>query len=153
MKLIAWDFDGVLNRGFDGGFHLWQSSFEADLGISAEIFTTYMFSPPGFAEVLIGQRDLIDLLADYVEAHQVPHTPAALLDYWLPKDARTDRQVLDWLQKCQIPGVIATNNEGHRANYIWHNMGFSNHLQHIFASASSISRISLGGRPDQASIC
>ena len=42
MKLIAWDFDGVLNRGHQGSFFEWQRSFEADLGVSAAVFTEYI---------------------------------------------------------------------------------------------------------------
>ena len=66
MKLIAWDFDGVLNRGYEGGFFLWQATFEADLGVSAQVFTDFIFTESNFAQVLSGQRDLSDLLADYV---------------------------------------------------------------------------------------
>jgi putative hydrolase of the HAD superfamily len=134
LKLIAWDFDGVLNRSFEGGYFLWQQSFEADLGVSAEVFTNFMFSGNRFAEVLTGQRDLMQLLTDYITAHDVPHAPKDVLDYWLGKDARADPQVLDWLAACPIPGVIATNNETHRADYIWTRMGFSARMQHIFAS-------------------
>ena len=134
MKLIAWDFDGVLNRGYQGGFFEWQRTFEADLGISAAAFTDYMFNGPRFAQVLTGQRDLLDLLGDYISAHDVPHEPAALLDYWLSKDAHADPQVVAWLDACPVPGVIATNNEGHRADYIWHTMGFSGRMQRMFAS-------------------
>ena len=134
MKLIAWDFDGVLNCGFDGGFQMWQQSFEQALGISAEVFTAYMFAPPRFAQVLTGHRDLLDLLAEYVAAHDVPHTPTALLEYWLTKDARADTQVLGWLRACNIPGVIATNNETHRAEFIWTRLNYATHMHHIFAS-------------------
>ncbi len=69
MKLIAWDFDGVLNRGFEGGFFLWQQTFEDDLGVSAEVFTDYMFNGGRFAGVLTGQADLLDLLGDYIAAY------------------------------------------------------------------------------------
>ncbi|MEO8242227.1 MAG: HAD-IA family hydrolase [bacterium] len=134
MKLIAWDFDGVLNRGFEGGFFLWQQGFEADLGVSAEVFTEFMFSGGQFAQVLTGQRDLLDLLGDYIVACAVPHSAADLLDYWLSKDAHADAEVLAWQAACGVPGVIATNNERHRADYIWTRMGFSGRMQRIFAS-------------------
>lgn len=134
MKLIAWDFDGVLNRGFQGGFHLWQETFEADLGVSAKDFTDFIFTEANFAQVLTGRRDLLDLLGAYVTAHAVPHAPEAVLDYWLTKDAHADPQVLRWLRACAVPGVIATNNEKYRADFIWNRMGFSAHLQRIFAS-------------------
>ena len=131
---MAWDFDGVLNRGFLGGFFLWQESFATDLGVSAEVFTEFVFKTPRFAEVLTGQRDLMDLLAEWVLAHDVPQAPEFVLDYWLAKDANADPQVLDWLAACPLPGVIATNNERHRADFIWHQMGFSRRMQAIFAS-------------------
>ena len=134
MKLIAWDFDGVLNQGFQGGFHLWQQGFEADLGVSAQVFTEFIFAPGQFDAVLTGKRDLLDLLGDWIAAHQVPLKAEVVLDYWLAKDAHLDDQVLGWLTACGIPGVIATNNEAHRAGYIWNIMGLRHKLQRIFAS-------------------
>lgn len=134
MKLIAWDFDGVLNKGHQGGFDAWQAEFEADLGVSAAVFTDFMFGSGQFNAVLTGVRDLLDLLTDYTTTHAIPHAPQAVLDYWLSKDAHADDQVLGWLSACPVPGVIATNNERHRAKYMWEDMGFKDRLQTIFAS-------------------
>ena len=134
MKLIAWDFDGVLNRGHQGGFHEWQSTFEAELGVSAAVFTDFMFGSGQFNEVLTGKRDLKDLLAAWKAAHAVPHEVDTVLDYWLTKDANVDDQVLAWVDACGIPGVIATNNEQHRAKYMWEVMGFQTRMRQIFAS-------------------
>ena len=134
MKLIAWDFDGVLNKGHQGGFDAWQAEFEADLGVSAAVFTDFMFGNGQFNAVLNGERDLLDLLIDYTTTHAIPHAPKALLDYWLTKDAVVDTQVLGWLSACPTPGVIATNNERHRAAFMWETMGFKDWMQHIFAS-------------------
>jgi putative hydrolase of the HAD superfamily len=145
LKLIAWDFDGVLNRGYEGGFFLWQASFEADLGTSAETFTAFMFGSGRFEDVLIGKRDLLDLLAEWIAADGVAHSPATVLDYWLGKDANLDSQVLDWLARSPAPGVIATNNEAHRARFIWHNLGFAARMQRIFASGAMGAR-----KPDAA---
>ena len=134
MKLIAWDFDGVLNKGHQGGFDAWQAEFEADLGVSAAVFTDFVFSDGKFNAVLNGERDLLDLLTDYTTTHAVPHAPKAVLDYWLTKDAVVDPQVLGWLTACPIQGVIATNNEQRRADYMWEVMGFKAHMAKIFAS-------------------
>ncbi len=134
MKLIAWDFDGVLNKGHQGGFDAWQAEFEADLGVSAGLFTDFVFSDGKFNAVLNGERDLLDLLTDYTATHAVPHAPQAVLDYWLTKDAVVDPQVLGWLTACPIQGVIATNNEQRRADYMWEVMGFKAHMAKIFAS-------------------
>ncbi len=134
MKLIAWDFDGVLNKGHEGGFDAWQAEFEADLGVSAAVFTDFIFSDGKFNAVLNGERDLLDLLTDYTKTHAVPHAPEAVLDYWLAKAAVVDTQVLGWLTACPIQGVIATNNEQRRADYMWETMGFKAHMAMIFAS-------------------
>ena len=134
MKLIAWDFDGVLNKGHQGGFDAWQAEFEADLGVSAAVFTDFIFSDGKFNAVLNGERDLLDLLTDYTKTHAVPHAPEAVLDYWLAKDAIVDTQVLGWLTACPIQGVIATNNEHRRAAHMWETMGFKAHMAMIFAS-------------------
>ena len=134
MKLIAWDFDGVLNKGHQGGFDAWQAEFEADLGVSAGLFTDFVFSDGKFNAVLNGERDLLDLLTDYTATHAVPHAPEEVLDYWLTKDAVVDPQVLGWLTACPIQGVIATNNEQRRADYMWEVMGFKAHMAKIFAS-------------------
>ena len=134
MKLIAWDFDGVLNKGHQGGFDAWQAEFETDLGVSAAVFTDFIFSDGKFNAVLNGERDLLDLLTDYTKTHAVPHAPEAVLDYWLAKDAVVDTQVLGWLTACPIQGVIATNNEHRRAAHMWETMGFKAHMAMIFAS-------------------
>ena len=134
MKLIAWDFDGVLNRGYQGGFEQWQQTFEADLGVSAKVFTDFIFTDANFVQVLTGQRDLLAVLQDYVTTHEVPHTARHVLDYWLTKDANADAQVMAWVDACPVPGVIATNNETHRADFIWNRMGFSGRMQRMFAS-------------------
>lgn len=134
MKLIAWDFDGVLNRGYQDGFHEWQRTFEADLGVSAAVFTKFIYTDANFVQVLTGQRSILDLLQDWITTHCVPHVARDVLDYWLAKDANADDQVLGWLDACKVPGVIATNNETHRADFIWDTMGFSHRFDHIFAS-------------------
>ena len=93
-----------------------------------------MFGSGAFNAVLTGERDLLDLLADWIATYAVPHTPQAVLAYWLTKDAHADAEVMGWLARCPVPGVIATNNERHRAAYIWDTMGFCSAMQKIFAS-------------------
>lgn len=134
MRLVAWDFDGVLNQGYAGGFEQWQREFEADLGASAAVFAEHMFGGGRFDAVLTGQRDILDLLAEWVAVAAVPHTAEAVLDYWLQKDAQLDPQVMGWLSRCATPGVIATNNDARRADFIWNRLGFAARLQRIFAS-------------------
>lgn len=132
--LVAWDFDGVLNRSFEGGYFLWQQTFEADMGISAERFTEYMFAAGRFDDILTGRRDLLDVLGAFCRTVDAKTPARDVLAYWLAKDALLDAQVMDWLTACPHPGVIATNNEAHRAEFIWNTLGLSAHLKAIFAS-------------------
>jgi len=134
LKLIAWDFDGVLNRGYEGGFDEWQRTFEVDLGVSARVFTASIYTQANFVQVLTGQRSILDVLQAWITANGVPHRARDVLDYWLAKDACADAQVVGWLGACAVPGVIATNNETRRADFIWDKMGFSGRMQRMFAS-------------------
>ncbi|MGB7268419.1 MAG: HAD-IA family hydrolase [Albidovulum sp.] len=133
-ELIAWDFDGVLNCNIKDGEFLWHRSFEADLGASATQFAAFMFRSGRFHDVLIGQRDVLDLLAQWIAEYGVGHSPQQVLDYWLAKDAHADQEVLSWVQACNIRSVIATNNEFRRAAYIWGPMGFGAHMAKMFAA-------------------
>ena len=133
-SLVAWDFDGVLNRNFEGGKLVWHRDFEADLGVSAKSFERFMFRSGRFNEVLTGKRDVLDLLGQWIAAFKVLHNAPAVLDYWLDKDAHRDNEVLGWVRASGIRSVIATNNEARRADYIWHHMGYGAEMEHIFAS-------------------
>ena len=133
MKLVGWDFDGVLNRGYAGDFATWQESFRADTGADPAAFADYVWGTGRFEAVLSGQRDLLDLLEAWREAHGVALPARQVLDYWLAKDIVLDDQVTAWARACPLPGVIATNNEKHRAGYIWDCLG-AHRFQRIFAS-------------------
>lgn len=134
MKLIAWDFDGVLNRGFQGGFQAWQRDFETEIGASAADFTRHVWEEGRFLPVASGHRDLIDLLEEWRSLHGVAAPARAVLDWWLRKDALPDAEVLDWVARAPVPGVIATNNEARRGAFIWNDMGFSARFAKLFAS-------------------
>jgi putative hydrolase of the HAD superfamily len=133
-SLIAWDFDGVLNRNFGGGKLVWHRDFETDLGASVKDFEQFMFRSGRFNDVLIGKRDVLDLLDQWIAAFNVAHSARAVLDYWLAKDAHRDTEVLAWVRASGIRSVIATNNEARRADYIWHHMGYGAEMAQIFAS-------------------
>jgi putative hydrolase of the HAD superfamily len=134
VELIAWDFDGVLNRNIVKGEFVWHQSFETDIGASVQDFQQFIFHSGRFHDVLIGKRDLLDLLAQWIKAFHVALSPEQVLTYWLEKDAKADEEVLSWLTAARPPSVIATNNEAHRARYIWDEMGYSRHMKKMFAA-------------------
>ncbi len=135
-RVIAWDFDGVLNRNIVDGRFVWTDDFEADTGLSLRGFNDHVFGPD-FDLVITGRRDLRDHVAGW--AGQMGYAPGAeaLLDYWFTRDARPDTGMLAMMERLAARGmrqVIATNNEARRAGYIEHQMGFAARVEHVFAS-------------------
>jgi putative hydrolase of the HAD superfamily len=132
--LIVWDFDGVLNRNFVDGRFVWLDGIEHDLGIHKTRFQDAVFGSGMIQDVMRGALDLRDVVADWLASERHSLSPDAFLDYWFTHDARADTQVLGWLAGTPTRHVIGTNNEARRAAYIETQMGFSDMVEHIFAS-------------------
>ncbi len=136
IKVIAWDFDGVLSRNFVNGRFVWSDNFEADTGQSKEVFDTYVFDRDLDA-ILTGKEDLRDRVAEWAQFVGYAPGPDDLLAYWFAKDARSDPMLLGLMDRIAERGlrqVITTNNEARRAAYIENEMGFGDRVEHVFAS-------------------
>lgn len=136
-KIIAWDFDGVLNKNVEHGVFVWKRNFERDIGVPEVMFSEFVFRSGRFAEVLIGNRDIRDLVAEWVDHSGCLKSPDEILDYWFEKDALPDTRMIGFLKRAAVAGfrnVIATNNEARRASFIEHEMGFGVHTDRIFAA-------------------
>lgn len=133
-RIVAWDFDGVLNRNIVDGRFIWADRFEADLSLPLESFTDHIFRSGAFEEVLVGQVDLKDLVAEWLDGLGAAVAPQRVLDYWFEHDAHPDPQVLEWVGRVTDRQVVATNNEAYRTRYIWNEMGFSKHFDRLFAA-------------------
>ncbi|MFA3918128.1 HAD family hydrolase [Ruegeria hyattellae] len=135
-SIIAWDFDGVLNRNIRDGVFLWAENFERDLGQSLDVFTKHIFADD-FDRFITGQEDLRDRVASWANLVGFDPGPDALLEYWFSNDALPDVEVLKVqaaLSARGIKHVIATNNEARRARYIETVMGFADRVGYVFAS-------------------
>ncbi|MGL5010373.1 MAG: HAD family hydrolase [Paracoccaceae bacterium] len=135
-RVVAWDFDGVLNRNIVDGRFVWADDFEADTGQSLRGFTDHVFGAD-FDLVITGRTDLRDRVADW--ARQVGYGAGAdaLLDYWFARDALPDAGMLAMMERLAARGVrqvIATNNEARRVGYIEREMGFAARVEHVFSS-------------------
>ncbi len=135
VKLVVWDFDGVLNDNFRDGAFLWSTRFEDDFGVPLERFQSHLFGSGRFTQVLRGREDILDLLRDFCDASGCAHPPEAILAYWFERDDFPNRACLDLIDKLAVPSVIATNNEGRRAAYIRDQMGYGARVAEIFAAA------------------
>ncbi|WP_057465340.1 HAD-IA family hydrolase [Pseudovibrio sp. POLY-S9] len=136
IDVIAWDFDGVLNRNIINDRFIWVQQFEEDLGISWHTFAQEMFTDD-FNEVLVGHEDLRDLLSRWADKTGYPGDLDHFLLYWFEKDAHPDFDLLALMRKLtktHVRQVIATNNGARRTRYIEEQMGYKDRVETVFAS-------------------
>ena len=134
--IVAWDFDGVLNRNIVDGRFIWADRFEQDIGHSRASFDAHVFGD-NLLEVVTGRQDLRDRVQSWANKVGCKQDADALLDYWFNRDALPDPDlmgVMETLSQRGIRQVIATNNESRRTAFIEHQMGFAARVEHVFAS-------------------
>lgn len=135
-KIVAWDFDGVLNRNYVDGRFIWADDFEKDIGQSRALFDEHIFLHD-FDAIITGGEDLRDRVAVWADAVGYTGGADALLAYWFERDVLPDPftlSLMDRLDENGIRQVIVTNNEPRRANYIETEMGFGSRVTHFFTS-------------------
>ncbi|WP_282120635.1 HAD family hydrolase [Ruegeria atlantica] len=134
--IVAWDFDGVLNRDIMKGRFIWADTFEIDIGHSLSEFTENVFRDR-FDEVITGKVDLRERIEDWARTVNYTEGADALISYWFKNDALPDAEVSrvkDILNCRGVRQIIVTNNEARRAAFIEREMGFGNRVEHVFAS-------------------
>lgn len=133
--VVAWDFDGVLNRNIRDGRFVWADRFEEDTGRSLSTFQRHVFTD--WAPVLTGREPLRDRVARWAEAEAYAPGPDALIDYWFGRDMHPDPEMLALVEGLAARGVrqvMATNNEPTRAALIERDTPFAPHIERVFAS-------------------
>lgn len=133
--IIAWDFDGVLNRNHDGARYVWEDEFARLVGQPASAFGAFVFGEK--PSVITGEIDILDRLQEWTEATPCLITADEILDRWLAMDARPDADMITLVEQLGAAGhrqIIATNNEARRAAYIGDQMGMAAQVERIFAS-------------------
>ena len=133
--IIAWDFDGVLNRNQIGGRYVWEDDFARQVGQPASAFGSFVFGQAPY--VIKGELDILERLKEWTDSVECRMSAEAILTYWLQQDACPDSQMLalvDAMHETGTRQIIATNNDPRRADYIATEMGMSRRVEHIFAS-------------------
>ena len=116
MTIVAWDFDGVLNRNVVSRRFIWMDEFEADTGHCPDVFSHHVFGDD-FAPVMKGHEDLRDRVARWAENVGYEPGPDAFLRYWFEKDVDPDPILLALMDRLDDQGVrqvIVTNNDPRR---------------------------------------
>ena len=136
IKVVAWDFDGVLNRSWAEGAETWARDFEAVTGASLQSYYEHVFAD-GFHRIIAGREDVLDRVSSWVSKVGGRIGPEELLAWWFAKDARPDPETIELMEILAKRGtrqVIATNNEARRTAFIRDQMGFGARVEMIFAS-------------------
>ena len=134
--IIAWDFDGVLNRNHDGRRYVWEDEFEQTFGRPAAEFGSFVFADRA-PHLIAGEIDILDRLDEWVTATGMAHRPDDILATWLEMDAKPDAEMMALVEALGRAGtrqVVATNNEARRAAYIADQMGMAARVERVFAS-------------------
>lgn len=145
---VFFDVDGVLIDGWHANPTLrrpWDATIEQDIGVNREALRRGLFMP-GDRETgslmkacASGEADLKDVLADLLPTLGHGGSVAAFLDYWFRKDSIFNPDVLSIVKRLkQCDGVelyLATNQEHHRARYLWDDLGLKDLFLDIFYSA------------------
>ena len=136
IKVVAWDFDGVLNRSWAEGADTWARDFQLETGHSLQSYYEHVFAE-SFHRVITGGEDVRDRVTSWIDRVGAPVTADALLAWWFAKDARPDLETMELMAELHSRGirqVIATNNEPRRTAFIRDVMGFGEQVEAIFAS-------------------
>jgi putative hydrolase of the HAD superfamily len=136
LQVVAWDFDGVLNRNVRNGVFEWSRNFERDLGLSITSFSSHLFGGR-FQKAMVGEDCLVEIVTDWTVKNGAHGRADEILDYWFSRDALPDADTLAIVSDLKSRGILnvmATNNEIHRTNYIETAMGFEAHVERIFAA-------------------
>ncbi len=135
LDAVVFDFDGVLNRNYDSAGFLWSRDLARDHGLDVGTFAGAMFGG-SFADVLTGKADLKERLAAVLAALGCTTTADKFMDYWFTKDLAPCDGALGVVRDLRERGlrcVIGTNNERHRAGFLWENL-LKHHVDRMYAA-------------------
>lgn len=134
IELIAWDFDGVLNRNIVNGEFIWSRHLERDWGVPVAGFQEWFFGSGRFQPLLTGQIDFLELLNEWIADHGHEIEAEAFMAYWFESDDLPDPDMVALTGTLPQRQVIATNNEARRAAYISGPAGWGARVDGIFAA-------------------
>lgn len=121
LRLVAWDFDGVLNANEDRGTFRWAESFEDDIGHPLPDFVDSAILGPELQDTLTGKIDILDRITHWAAKVGYPGSAKDILHYWLSRDFHPDaemQQICRALERKGLRQMIATNADTRRATWV-----------------------------------
>jgi len=146
---LFFDVDGVLTDGWHVDPALrraWHIDLEKDLGVNVEDFERLLFATKEDGSVslmylcITGQLDLTIALQSILPSLGYTQSAESFMKYWFEHDAQFNRPLFDVIETLySMPGIelyVATNQEHHRARYLWHDLGLKKYFRKLFYSAA-----------------
>jgi len=137
-RCLMLDVDGVVVTGRPEDGRSWATDIQCDLGISPHRLQEIFFEPH-WADILVGRKDLLDVLQGCLPQLSATLSAEEFVEYWFGRDARLDEAVLAACDKIRALGTrifLATNQEHLRARYLMDRLGLSAHVDGIVYSAA-----------------
>ena len=131
IKVLVFDADGVLING-----EMFSKKLAKEYGISTE--QTAPFFKGVFNDCLVGNADLKESISPYLEEWGWKTGVDGFIDYWFSSEHSIDQELIEYIQDLRKNGIkcfVATNQEKHRAEYMFSKMGFDKSFDKLYASA------------------
>ncbi|MEO4041315.1 HAD-IA family hydrolase [Hoeflea sp. CAU 1731] len=141
------DVDGVIVNGRPEDGLSWAIDIKNDLGVDP-VGLQKAFFEPHWPDIVIGRKNLLDVLSACLPALAPSISPQEFIDYWFEKDSKLDVSMLadcDALRANGATILLASNQEHLRAKYLMDRLGLGKHVDGIIYSAQIGAR-----KPDRA---
>jgi len=132
IKIIIFDTDGMVIRRE----MYFSQRFSDEFGVPAEKIIPFFKNE--FRLCLIGEADLKEELAKYLEQWNWHKSVDDLLMYWFEHERDIDKKIIESVKTLRKAGVrcyLDTNNEKYRVQFLLENLGLGDFFDGVFASA------------------
>lgn len=130
-KAILFDADGVMLKA-----HRYFTEVCAEkYNLPLENITPFFQGP--LQKCQIGEADLKETIAPYLEAFKWPGTLEEYLEEWFSSDSQIEESLLTYAASLRAQGIkcyLATDQEKYRAEYVRNNLGLSEKFDDLFFS-------------------
>ena len=131
ITTLILDADGVLING-ERFSDVRARDLQGDPEKEREFFTGI------FQKCLVGEADLKESIAPYLNDFGWKGTADDFLDYWFKAEHSLNEELMEYVQSLRKSGItiaLATNQEKYRTQYMLEHMGFSDAFDNVYSSA------------------
>lgn len=132
IKALIFDIDGVLINS-----EKLSKKFAREYNIPLKDILPFFDGP--FNDCILGKADLKEAITPYLRSWGWKKGVDKFLDYWFSVEHIMNQELIDCIQNYRKEGIkcfVATNQEKHRAEYIFNKMGFADSFDKFYFSSN-----------------